>query len=90
MAKVRGAATVRLNARPSTSYVLWRLISIASDPLWVLPYRAQIATGFATQLNGTGWDGERYKNEKSGCFQDDAGDAGITRDGGNRISRPLP
>jgi hypothetical protein len=41
----------------------WRLISIASDLLWALPYRAQIVTGFAIQLKETSLDGERYKNE---------------------------
>jgi hypothetical protein len=31
------------------------------------------ATGFATQLDGTSWYGERYQNEESRRFQDGAG-----------------
>jgi hypothetical protein len=60
----------KLNARPSTSYVLGQLISIASDPLWALPYRAQIATGFATQLPVTSGEREREEKAKTLCFQD--------------------
>jgi hypothetical protein len=49
-----------------------------------------VATGFATQLDGTSRYVERYGNEISLYFQDAMGGGEIRRDGSNRISRPLP